>query len=134
MMRLLTMFVSDTCFRIWTWDQNREEFCLPEADGSKSRSQPDSHSGIDSRIAGKIHRKQDKLDCMTKHDYVLLISFDGSSMKDSGAYLEHRLSGVHTVVIQGLNAGTLDLSQNLWRHQVHEEPYNLIVSGVKTVN
>lgn len=55
-------------------------------------------------------------------------------MKDSGAYLEHRLSGVHTVVIQGLNAGTLDLSQNLWRHQVHEEPYNLIVSGVKTVN
>ena len=39
-------------------------------------------------------------------------------MKDSGAYLEHRLAGVHTVVIQGLNAGTLDLSHSVWGHQV----------------
>ncbi|RRT51283.1 hypothetical protein B296_00025678 [Ensete ventricosum] len=38
-------------------------------------------------------------------------------MKDSGAYLEHRLAGVHTVVIQGLNAGTLDLSHSVWGHQ-----------------
>lgn len=39
-------------------------------------------------------------------------------MPDSGAYLEHRVSGVHSVVIQGLNAGTLDLSQAIWKHQV----------------
>ncbi|WOL18586.1 beta-galactosidase 11-like [Canna indica] len=39
-------------------------------------------------------------------------------MPDSGAFLEHRLAGLHTVGIQGLNAGTLDLSQSLWRHQV----------------
>ncbi|XP_042415472.1 beta-galactosidase 11-like [Zingiber officinale] len=39
-------------------------------------------------------------------------------MPDSGAYLEHRVSGVHSVVIQGLNAGTLDLSQAVWKHQV----------------
>ncbi|WOL17238.1 beta-galactosidase 11-like [Canna indica] len=39
-------------------------------------------------------------------------------LPDSGAYLEHRIAGVHTIAIQGLNTGTLDLSQNLWGHQV----------------
>ncbi|KAG6533703.1 hypothetical protein ZIOFF_007578 [Zingiber officinale] len=39
-------------------------------------------------------------------------------MPDSGPYLEHRVSGLHTVTIQGLNAGTLDLSQSMWKHQV----------------
>ncbi|KAF5185581.1 Beta-galactosidase [Thalictrum thalictroides] len=37
-------------------------------------------------------------------------------MPDSGAYLEHRLAGVHAVSIQGLNTGTLDLSINGWGH------------------
>ncbi|KAF8406609.1 hypothetical protein HHK36_008698 [Tetracentron sinense] len=37
---------------------------------------------------------------------------------DSGAYLEHRLAGVHSVSIQGLNTGTLDLTINGWGHQV----------------
>ncbi|KAG6496747.1 hypothetical protein ZIOFF_044619 [Zingiber officinale] len=39
-------------------------------------------------------------------------------MPDSGAYLEHRVAGLHSVVIQGLNAGALDLSQSLWKHKV----------------
>ncbi|XP_038973929.1 beta-galactosidase 11-like [Phoenix dactylifera] len=39
-------------------------------------------------------------------------------LPNSGAYLEHRLAGVHTVGIQGLNAGTLDLSNNRWGHRV----------------
>ncbi|XP_019709489.2 beta-galactosidase 11 [Elaeis guineensis] len=37
---------------------------------------------------------------------------------DNGAYLEHRLAGVHTAAIQGLNTGTLDLSPNKWGHEV----------------
>ncbi|KAK1305346.1 Beta-galactosidase 11 [Acorus calamus] len=39
-------------------------------------------------------------------------------LPDSGAYLEHRLAGIHTVAIQGLMTGTLDLSVNEWGHQV----------------
>ncbi|OVA19595.1 D-galactoside/L-rhamnose binding SUEL lectin domain [Macleaya cordata] len=39
-------------------------------------------------------------------------------MQDSGAYLEHRMSGVHAVSIQGLNTGTVDLSENGWSHKV----------------
>ncbi|XP_074580916.1 beta-galactosidase 11-like [Curcuma longa] len=39
-------------------------------------------------------------------------------MPDSGSYLETRIAGVHTVVIQGLNTGTLDLSHTGWGHQV----------------
>ncbi|KAK9285037.1 hypothetical protein L1049_024221 [Liquidambar formosana] len=37
---------------------------------------------------------------------------------DSGVYMERRLAGVHTVSILGLNTGTLDLSMNVWGHQV----------------
>ncbi|KAG1360978.1 putative protein MCM10 [Cocos nucifera] len=36
---------------------------------------------------------------------------------DNGAYLEHRLAGVHTAAVQGLNTGTLDLSRNRWGHE-----------------
>uniref|UniRef100_A0A804P1W4 Beta-galactosidase n=1 Tax=Zea mays TaxID=4577 RepID=A0A804P1W4_MAIZE len=39
-------------------------------------------------------------------------------MMDSGAYLEHRLAGVDRVQIKGLNAGTLDLTNNGWGHIV----------------
>uniref|UniRef100_A0A0D9XAK8 Beta-galactosidase n=1 Tax=Leersia perrieri TaxID=77586 RepID=A0A0D9XAK8_9ORYZ len=39
-------------------------------------------------------------------------------MMDSGSYLEHRQAGVHTVTIQGLNTGTLDLTTNGWGHVV----------------
>ncbi|XP_072972275.1 beta-galactosidase 11-like [Typha angustifolia] len=39
-------------------------------------------------------------------------------LPDSGAYMELRTAGVHTVAIQGLNTGTLDLSANRWGHQV----------------
>ncbi len=35
---------------------------------------------------------------------------------DSGAYLEHRLSGIHAVSIQGLSTGTLDISDSGWGH------------------
>jgi len=38
--------------------------------------------------------------------------------QDSGAYLEHRLAGVDRVQITGLNAGTLDLTNNGWGHIV----------------
>ncbi|KAF8410413.1 hypothetical protein HHK36_002942 [Tetracentron sinense] len=37
---------------------------------------------------------------------------------DSGVYMEHRMAGVHAVSIQGLNTGTLDLTNNGWGHQV----------------
>lgn len=40
------------------------------------------------------------------------------SMKDSGAYMEHRFAGPRGVSILGLNTGTLDLSANGWGHQV----------------
>jgi hypothetical protein len=39
-------------------------------------------------------------------------------MQDSGAYLEKRQAGVNLVQIQGLNAGTLDLTGNGWGHVV----------------
>ncbi|KAK3124088.1 hypothetical protein QOZ80_8AG0640270 [Eleusine coracana subsp. coracana] len=39
-------------------------------------------------------------------------------MQDSGAYLEKRQAGVNLVQIQGLNAGTLDLTGNGWGHIV----------------
>lgn len=38
--------------------------------------------------------------------------------QDSGSYLEHRMAGVYTVTIQGLNTGTLDLTTNGWGHVV----------------
>jgi hypothetical protein len=40
------------------------------------------------------------------------------SMKDSGAYMEHRYAGPRGVSILGLNTGTLDLTSNGWGHQV----------------
>ncbi|XP_078448276.1 beta-galactosidase 11-like [Wolffia australiana] len=39
-------------------------------------------------------------------------------LPDSGALLERRIAGVHRVVVQGLNTGTLDLSANVWGHEV----------------
>ncbi|PAN36604.1 hypothetical protein PAHAL_6G296200 [Panicum hallii] len=39
-------------------------------------------------------------------------------MMDSGAYLEHREAGIDRVQITGLNAGTLDLTNNGWGHIV----------------
>ncbi|CAA6655989.1 unnamed protein product [Spirodela intermedia] len=39
-------------------------------------------------------------------------------LPDSGALLEHRIAGVHRVVVQGLNTGTLDLSANVWGHEI----------------
>ncbi|XP_058106157.1 beta-galactosidase 11-like isoform X2 [Magnolia sinica] len=38
-------------------------------------------------------------------------------LPDSGVYLEHRMAGVHSVIIKGLNTGTLDLSTNEWGHK-----------------
>jgi hypothetical protein len=38
--------------------------------------------------------------------------------QDSGAYLEHREAGIDRVQILGLNAGTLDLTNNGWGHVV----------------
>jgi len=38
--------------------------------------------------------------------------------QDSGAYLEHREAGIDRVQITGLNAGTLDLTNNGWGHIV----------------
>ncbi|XP_058090936.1 beta-galactosidase 13-like [Magnolia sinica] len=42
-------------------------------------------------------------------------------LPDSGVYLEHRLAGVHTTSVVGLNTGTLDLSSNEWGHKVGME-------------
>ncbi|KAI8554079.1 hypothetical protein RHMOL_Rhmol05G0069700 [Rhododendron molle] len=39
-------------------------------------------------------------------------------LPDSGAYMEKRYAGVRAVTIQGLNAGTLDLTSNKWGHEV----------------
>ncbi|XP_062114677.1 beta-galactosidase 11-like [Humulus lupulus] len=39
-------------------------------------------------------------------------------LPDSGAYMEHRYAGPRAVTILGLNTGTIDLTQNGWRHQV----------------
>ncbi|XBI09808.1 hypothetical protein VPH35_137276 [Triticum aestivum] len=39
-------------------------------------------------------------------------------LQDSGSYLERRQAGVHSVTIQGLNTGTLDLTSNGWGHIV----------------
>ncbi|XP_043697518.1 beta-galactosidase 11-like isoform X2 [Telopea speciosissima] len=37
---------------------------------------------------------------------------------DSGVYLERRMAGIRNVFIQGLNMGTIDLTQNGWGHTV----------------
>ncbi|KAJ0974224.1 hypothetical protein J5N97_016189 [Dioscorea zingiberensis] len=42
-------------------------------------------------------------------------------LPDNGPYLERRMLGLHTLTIQGLNAGTLDLSANTWGHKVGME-------------
>lgn len=42
------------------------------------------------------------------------------SLKDSGAYMEHRFSGPRSIMILGLNSGTIDLTSNGWGHQVCE--------------
>lgn len=39
-------------------------------------------------------------------------------MQNSGAYMEKKIAGIHHVRIQGLNTGTLDLSNNEWGHKV----------------
>ncbi|KAK3224359.1 hypothetical protein Dsin_011384 [Dipteronia sinensis] len=39
-------------------------------------------------------------------------------LPDTGDYLERRYAGVRSVAIQGLNLGTLDLTNNGWSHQV----------------
>ncbi|MCL7024181.1 hypothetical protein MKW94_007274 [Papaver nudicaule] len=42
-------------------------------------------------------------------------------LPDSGAYLEHRMAGVHAVSIHGLKTGTRDISFNGWNHKVGME-------------
>lgn len=42
------------------------------------------------------------------------------SMKNSGAYMEHRYAGIHSVQILGLNTGTLDITNNGWGQQVRD--------------
>ncbi|KAJ4962348.1 hypothetical protein NE237_022287 [Protea cynaroides] len=37
---------------------------------------------------------------------------------DSGVYLERRFAGIRTILIQGLNMGTIDLTPNGWGHKV----------------
>jgi len=46
---------------------------------------------------------------------------------DSGVYLEHRLAGIHTVLLTGLNMGTVDLTHNGWGHKVGVEGEKLHV-------
>ncbi|KAJ3692809.1 hypothetical protein LUZ60_011904 [Juncus effusus] len=58
-------------------------------------------------------------------------------LPDSGPYMEKRMAGVHTVAIQGLNTGTLDLTKNGWGHEVglageKQKLYN--EEGIKSVN
>ncbi|KAF3440327.1 hypothetical protein FNV43_RR18611 [Rhamnella rubrinervis] len=62
-----------------------------------------------------VFQKPAKLKLGTNH-----IALLGATVgfPDSGAFLEHRIAGVHTVSIKGLNSGTIDLSANGWRHKV----------------
>ncbi|XP_051147165.1 beta-galactosidase 14-like [Andrographis paniculata] len=39
-------------------------------------------------------------------------------MPNSGSFMERRFAGPRDVTIQGLMAGTLDITDNMWRHQV----------------
>uniref|UniRef100_A0A5B7B076 Beta-galactosidase n=1 Tax=Davidia involucrata TaxID=16924 RepID=A0A5B7B076_DAVIN len=48
-------------------------------------------------------------------------------LPDSGAYMEHRFAGVRAVSIQGLNAGTLDVTLNQWAHEVGVKGENMEV-------
>ncbi|KAL8137192.1 hypothetical protein V2J09_003193 [Rumex salicifolius] len=38
-------------------------------------------------------------------------------MPDSGSYMEHRFTGLRSLVIQGLGAGNLDLTNGGWKHK-----------------
>ncbi|XP_072979925.1 beta-galactosidase 11-like [Typha angustifolia] len=62
-----------------------------------------------------VFQKPMDLKAGTNHISLLGITV---GLPDSGAYMEHRMAGVHTVAIQGLNTGTLDLSANGWGHRV----------------
>ncbi|KAG0493582.1 hypothetical protein HPP92_004576 [Vanilla planifolia] len=62
-----------------------------------------------------VFKKPMKLHTGTNHITILAMTV---GFPDSGAYLEHRMAGVHSVHVQGLNTGTLDLTRNGWGHQV----------------
>ncbi|KAJ8490304.1 hypothetical protein OPV22_012025 [Ensete ventricosum] len=78
-----------------------------------------------------VFQKPMDLKAGTNHIAILGLTV---GLPDSGAYLEHRLAGVHTVVIQGLNAGTLDLSHSVWGHQVGLTGETLGIFSEKGVN
>ncbi|CAL9085747.1 unnamed protein product [Musa textilis] len=78
-----------------------------------------------------VFQKPMDLNAGTNHIAILGLTV---GLPDSGAYLEHRLAGVHTVVIQGLNAGTLDLSHSVWGHQVGLTGETLGIFSEKGVN
>ncbi|PKA66373.1 Beta-galactosidase 13 [Apostasia shenzhenica] len=61
-----------------------------------------------------VLRKPMKLKAGTNHITILALTV---GLSDSGPYLEHRIAGVHSVTIQGLNTGTLALTLNEWGHQ-----------------
>ena len=39
-------------------------------------------------------------------------------VKNSGAYMEKRFSGIRAVILQGMSIGSLDLTLNQWGHKV----------------
>ncbi|KAJ3692808.1 hypothetical protein LUZ60_011903 [Juncus effusus] len=60
---------------------------------------------------------QKPMDLKTGTNYIAILN-TMVGLHDSGAYLEHRDAGLHTAAIQGLNTGTLDLTENGWGHKV----------------
>ncbi|KAJ0974228.1 hypothetical protein J5N97_016193 [Dioscorea zingiberensis] len=50
-------------------------------------------------------------------------------LPDNGPYLERRMLGLHTLTIQGLNAGTLDLSANTWGHKPKDNTIVIFEEG-----
>ncbi|XP_047327382.1 beta-galactosidase 13-like [Impatiens glandulifera] len=62
-----------------------------------------------------VFRKPINLKPGNNHISILSITI---GMVDAGAYMEKRYCGVRAVTIQGLNAGTLDITPNNWGHQV----------------
>ncbi|KAH0451883.1 hypothetical protein IEQ34_019182 [Dendrobium chrysotoxum] len=83
------------------------------------------HAFINGKYIGNAHgskieksfvfQKPMKLHSGINHITILALTV---GFPDSGPYLEHRMAGIHSVAIQGLNTGTLDLTSNGWGHQV----------------
>ncbi|RVW38626.1 Beta-galactosidase 13 [Vitis vinifera] len=62
-----------------------------------------------------VFRKPVKFKAGTNYIALLCMTV---GLPNSGAYMEHRYAGIHSVQILGLNTGTLDITNNGWGQQV----------------